>query len=179
MPCPNKQKLKSVSKLFSEEVCSQRNFKGSNDEEGSALSSGDTERTIDAASIFLKANGGQSITRQMLVMVDKEDELKISGVWRTIPVERQKESEIKTMRGFYDGRRLSTRTLFVREEGARGKNWEISYDEEKYDQVLRDLRDDKSAGLVIGYTESVVNKKTIMTLVSVERPETPEFLELS
>ena len=41
MPCPNKQKLKSVSKLFSEEVCSQRNFKGSNDEEGSALSSGD------------------------------------------------------------------------------------------------------------------------------------------
>jgi hypothetical protein len=118
------------------------------------------------AAAFVAGNGGKSVQKQIAISVGKSDVAIIKGLWKAAPRSNAAPQE-KTGYFFYDGRRLRPRTLFLSERES-GKSLELEYNEERFDQNLRDLRDNKHALVEVRYTEQQAARgKPTLTLVSI------------
>lgn len=60
-----------------------------------------------------------------------------------------------TIEALYDGRQLRARKVFLVLTKAQGKVLELSYDEARFDQALRELNDNKHAVLSVSYLEVI------------------------
>ena len=133
----------------------------------------------EMASLFLLANGGQRVHRQLQICVNDEDVATIKGQWKLGAKVVVKESTTHYLKVFYDGRRLRSRTLFLVEAGSRAKSFEIYYDEDKFDQQLREFQDSKNVALEISVLEEWDDKnKARLTLATLKRIEAPSELDL-
>jgi hypothetical protein len=175
--CADLEKLKAIVAAFGEAVTPQLDLLA--DTHRAQLDQPELAKVHDAARAFLQTNNGQQIQRQMQISVDKEYVTTIKGHWRKQEDKELKPSQEHSIEAFYDGRRLRTRTLYVTQAGARPKAFEIFYDEDKFDQALRDLGDDKHAMLELVAAESWQDsKKSRLDLKSLRRVQVPTELDL-
>lgn len=142
--------------------------------------SGETRGLVDrVANDFLETCGGKRIGTTMQIVVDQKPIATLSRGWCNAPKDEDVGPVERTLEAYYDGRRLRSRILFVMENSNRGKVFEIFYDEERFDEALRGLGDDKRILLSLIVKESKIDKdRSRYELVSFQRVDPPTELVL-
>lgn len=129
---------------------------------------------------FLRACGGKPIDRKMQVVVDDFPVATLSGYWCDSGEQQSVEPVEKTIEALYDGRRFRSRVLYAIANSGRAKSYEIFYDEEKFDQPLRELGDDKRVMLSLVVKEfSPKPNKLCYELISLRRIDGADEFKLS
>jgi hypothetical protein len=107
------------------------------------------EEFIDEqAEIFLQARGGQPLAKQIELVMNGDSVGVVSGAWAAQAKDQAIKSRIFDVNCFFDGRRLRSRTLFLVEANATGKKHYVTYDESKFDALIRSFQDNKDTALV-------------------------------
>lgn len=142
--------------------------------------SGDKGEFVErVANEFLETCGGKRIGTTMQIVVDQKPIATLSRGWCNAPKDEDVGPVERTLEAYYDGRRLRSRILFVMENSNRGKVFEIFYDEERFDEALRGLGDDKRILLSLIVKESKIDKdRSRYELVSFQRVDPPTELVL-
>lgn len=129
---------------------------------------------------FLQGHGGQSLQRNVQLMVNDEGLVSLRGHWRAGPEQQASLPVENEFEALYDGRRLRARTMFVTVVDERSRALEIYYDEEQFDHVLRELQEDKTALLALVVAESRLSKERVrFELRSLRRIPAPKYLQLT
>lgn len=174
--CPDKEKLIGVLSGFAGRIVPVSDIEDlpmvhvSEDERG----------LVDRlANDFLEACGGKRIGTVMQIVVDQIPIATLSRGWCSAPKGENVGPIEKTLEAFYDGRRLRSRVLFVMENSSRAKTLEIFYDEERFDEALRGLGDNKRTLLTLVLKESKIDKnRSRYELISFHRIDSPLELVL-
>lgn len=175
--CKDADRLKAVMHEFASQLSLQRELPHAHSPR--EVDSTTREQVTEVASQFLQSYGGQSVQRQIQLCVEGADIATITGQWKTSqPVEAMPPVTHDLM-VWFDGRRLRTRVLFVVVTEPFVKGMEIGYEDERFDEPLRQLEDNKSAILEIKVLEEFSAKgKSSYRLLEMRRFAPPEELEL-
>lgn len=121
------------------------------------------DRLGDLIEIFLNQHGGKEMLSPFVVLCGGGYLGEFKGALRPAALISSKKELSFT--AIYDGRRLSKRTLFLM--GNRNKNFEIFYDQEKFDQYLTALEDARVEFVSVTACEEVSNTKTTLHLCGI------------
>lgn len=154
--CPDVNRLNKLIAEFSEKISLQSDLIDSIDESENSES---LSENIDShINDFLQVCGGQIVKKPISVLVNDHSVATIRGAIAPAPdLNQDTEKSIDvTIRALYDGRRLRYRTMYVKLPHGRQKCIPIYYDEERFDQLIRDIGDNKNVML------EMVCRKTIL-----------------
>ena len=173
----NSEKLQHVIETFTKFVCSQATLALDQSEKSNL------EETVyleveNRAMEFLTLRNGERIKRQLHVHAIGVSISSLTGAWRPVSSQVKISIETKSVKAFFNGRRLDDRVLFLRELGGQARKLEIFYDEQRFDESLRGLKEDKFALLNVEYQEKESNnknKKSTLILKSFIRELTQDF----
>jgi hypothetical protein len=173
--CPDKTKLIEVLSGFAERIVP---ISGIEDIPSIQVSEEDGGLVDQVANDFLEICGGKRIGAAMQIVVDQKPIATLSRAWCSAPKIEDVGPIERTLEAFYDGRRLRSRIMFVIENSNQGKSFDIFYEEERFDETLRSLGDNKRILLKLLVKESRIDKNRVRyELVSFQRIEPPsEFV---
>jgi hypothetical protein len=101
----------------------------------------------EQSEIFLQSRGGQPLAKQIELVMGGDSVGVLSGAWADQAKDQVVQGRVFDVNCFYDGRRLRSRTLFLVEANANGKRHAVSYDEQKFDALIRSFQDNKNTAL--------------------------------
>lgn len=172
--CQNVERLHSIAAQFIRGVVSQPSINFG--EQRPIETKNICDEVLVETQNFLRIKGGKKVKNHLRLSIENEEVATVFGNWKPMPDTIEKDTREIVISGFYDGRRLRDRYLVIVGEGGHAASHEIYYDEDVFDQQLRDLQDDKMTVLEVRVKKETCGREVRLDLV--EMRVVPRLLEL-
>jgi hypothetical protein len=159
---------KNVARKFIEKTTVQATLPWHSNEEMEKISPEIIEIIENSAKEFLKAHGGKSLRAGMSINMGGDSIAEFGGSWKNCPAGDNSNDEEKVIEGHYNGRNLRQRYINFVEASKKAKNFEIYYDDNDFDEPLRELKDNKNASLKLTCKVVPKGKNTRLVLDKME-----------
>lgn len=161
-------KTKSAINRFIQKTIVKPDSSTSGGEDQEGISENDIQLVDESVAGFLLAHGGKPMPSDLQVSMEGEVLAKLSGIWKNPESDENSKDEQIKIRGFYDGRRLRQRFFTVVEESKKGSTLDVYYDDNEFDQELRELMENKNALLQLKCKKKKIGRKTRLHLDEME-----------
>lgn len=151
--------VRNVAITIAEQVCPGSQLSLLEGTHPSATDPAYADVAAECSHAFLRTNGGRRVPHPIQVVANGHPVTKIGGMWRSAP-QAQSRKSIETETVLYNGRQLREHVLFVTKIDSRGTTLSIHYDEQRFDEFLRSLGENKLAALEIKYEAEYQEGKT-------------------